>query len=146
MAFTVYLARKARASMRVAIERSNEAMLAAQRGEALLAEAQQHLERALGVALGKAGHYTGQVAGDYQLDIVIGIGAMGEIYAAKHVETGRPAAIKLLQLRSQQRADLVERFLREGEICRSLDSPHLVQVHAVGRLDSGAPYMAMELL
>jgi serine/threonine-protein kinase len=146
LVFTTYLARMARASMRETIARSNEAMLLAQRREALLVEAQQHLQRALQVAVGKPGHYTGKLAGPYRLDVIIGFGAMGEIYAAKHVESDHSAAVKLLQPNVQERPDLVERFLREGEICQRLDSPHLVQVHAVGRLDSGEPYLAMELL
>ena len=62
LSFAAYLARKSRASMRAAIERSNEAMRS-RAGEALLVEAQQQLERALGIAVGKAGHYTGQLAG-----------------------------------------------------------------------------------
>lgn len=143
---TVYLARVARASMRVTIMRSNEAMLLAQRREALLVEAQQHLERALDIALGKPGQYTGQLAGEHRLGVIIGFGAMGEIYAATHVQTGQRAAVKLLHLNVQERADLVERFLREGDICLALRSPYLVQVFAVGTLEGGAPYLAMEML
>jgi eukaryotic-like serine/threonine-protein kinase len=143
---TLYLARMSRASMRATIASSIEAMLVARRREALLLEAHEHLERALEVAIGKPGHCTGKLAGPYRLDVVIGAGAMGEIYAAQNTETGQKAAVKLLQTEAQQRPILVERFLREGAICQKLKSPHLVDVYAVGRLEDGAPYMAMELL
>jgi serine/threonine-protein kinase len=41
---------------------------------------------------------------------------------------------------------LVERILREGMITSSLDSPYLVRVFDVGRMDDGAPYITMERL
>jgi serine/threonine-protein kinase len=71
---------------------------------------------------------------------------MGEVYEARHVGTDQAAAVKLLRPSALSRADLVERFLREGAICTELKNPHLVEVHAVGKLQDGAPYMAMELL
>jgi hypothetical protein len=146
LALTARMATLARRSMRAAMTQSHEAMSLARTGEALLAEAQQQLERALGIVVGQASHYSGQIAGRYQLGVVIGIGAMGEVYAAEHVDTGQPAAVKLMRPSALARADLVERFLREGEICASLHSPHLVTIHEVGRLEDGAPYMAMEML
>jgi eukaryotic-like serine/threonine-protein kinase len=143
---TMHMARVARASMRTAMRQSTEALMVARQREVLLAEAQQHLERALGVAVGKAGHYTGHLAGKFKLDMIIGIGAMGEIYAAEHVDSGEKAAVKLLRPTALRRSDLVERFLREGSICTQLSSPHLVTVHGAGTLEDGAPYLAMELL
>lgn len=146
LALTARMARLSRASIRTAIARSHEAMLEARKGEALLVEARQHLERALGVAIGEPSHYTGQLAGQYRLGVVVGIGAMGEVYAAEHVESGAAAAVKLMRPSAQARGDLVERFLREGAICAALKNPHLVEVHGVGTMEDGAPYMAMELL
>jgi eukaryotic-like serine/threonine-protein kinase len=140
------LARIARSSMRETIARANEAALLAQQREALLVEAQQHLERALDVAVGKPGHYTGKVAGEYLLDVIIGIGAMGAVYAGEHVQSGERVAVKLPHPSVEQRPELVERFLREGQICQTFDSPFMVRVHAVGRIDTGAPFLAMELL
>jgi len=140
------LARVSRAALREAIERSTDALLIAQRKEAQLAEAHHQLDHALRVAVGKPGRYTGALAGDYSLDIVIGIGAIGEVYAAEHVRDGSRAAVKLLQAAALERDELVERILREGEISSQLDNPHVVRVHAAGRLRDGAPYLVMELL
>jgi len=146
LALTARMATLSRRSMRDAMARSHEAMALARRGEALLVEAQQQLERALGIVVGQPSHYSGQIAGPFQLGVVIGVGAMGEVYAAEHVETAQPAAVKLMRPSSLSRPDLVERFLREGAISSALHSPNLVTIHEVGQLADGAPYMAMELL
>jgi hypothetical protein len=143
---TLHMARVSRASLREAIERSNAALLLAQQREAQLAEAHHQLDRAMRVAVGKAGRYTGALAGEYRLGIVIGIGAIGEVYAAEHSSSGAPAAVKLLQAAALAREDLVERILREGAISGGLSHPHVVRVFGVGRLGDGAPYLTMELL
>jgi serine/threonine-protein kinase len=146
LAMTLRMARVSRAALREAIARSNEALLVAQRREAQLAEAHHQLDYALRVAVGKPGRYTGALAGDYRLDIVVGVGAIGEVYSARHARDGSLAAVKLLQAAALERDDLVERILREGAISQKLDSPHVVRVFAAGRLQDGAPYLAMELL
>jgi hypothetical protein len=143
---TLRLARVARAALREAIERSNEALIMAQRREAQLAEAHHQLDRALQLAVGKPGRYTGSHAGDFQLGLVIGIGAIGEVYSAVRASDGLEVAVKLLQTNALQRSDLVERILREGMITSSLDSPYLVRVYEVGRMFDGAPFITMERL
>ncbi len=143
---TFGMARISRRAMRQAIERSNEALLVAQQREAQLAEAHHQLDRALRVAIGKPGRYTGALAGEHRLGIVIGVGAIGEVYAAEHVGDASRAAVKLLQATALARDDLVERIMREGALSSRLDSPHVVRVFEVGRLDDGAPYLTMELL
>ena len=140
------LARVSRTALREAIEQSNEALIMAQRREAQLAEAHHQLDRALQLAVGKPGRYTGSHAGDFELGLVIGIGAIGEVYSAVRVADGLEVAVKLLQTTALQRGDLVERILREGMITSSLDSPYLVRVFDVGRMHDGAPYITMERL
>jgi hypothetical protein len=143
---TLGMARISRRAMREAIERSNEALLVAQQREAQLAEAHHQLDRALRVAVGKPGRYTGALAGEHRLGVVIGVGAIGEVYAAEHVRTSSEVAVKLLQAAALERDDLVERILREGALSSQLDSPHVVRVFEAGRLSDGAPYLTMELL
>jgi serine/threonine-protein kinase len=146
MTATLQLARVSRRALREAIVRSNEALLVAQRREALLTEAHFQLDRALALGVGKPGRYTGELAGEYELDAVIGIGAVGEVYRGQHRGDGSLAAVKLLQAGALGREDLVERIMREGTIASALDNPHLVKVLGAGRLHDGAPYLAMELL
>lgn len=140
------LARGSRASMELAIRRSNEALHLAQNREAQLAEARQHLDRALQIVVGKPGRHTGELAGKYQLGNIIGVGAMGEVYEGEDPASGHRAAVKLMQPDAMRREELVDRFLREAEICRHIESDHVVRVYDVGRLADGAPYMTMELL
>jgi serine/threonine-protein kinase len=78
--------------------------------------------------------------------VVIGLGAIGEIYAGVHVQNATPAAIKVLQAAALEREDLVERILREATISSKLDNPHIVKVWQTGQLSDGAPYLTMELL
>lgn len=141
---TLGLARLSRRTLEAATRRSHEALLLANEREAQLAEANQNLEHALKV--GRDGRWTGALAGDWQLGDVIGRGAMGEIYAARHRASGVAAAVKLLREAAAENEKILERFVREGEIAGSLDVPNIVHVHEMGRIDGKVPYIAMELL
>ena len=56
-----------------------------------------------------------------------------------------PCAVKLLRPEVHRDADLVRRFLREGEVLTRLSHPALVEIFAFGH--SGTwPYLVMELL
>jgi hypothetical protein len=57
----------------------------------------------------------------------------------------RGLAAKLLKPEVHGDADLVRRFLREGEVLERLSHPHLVKIFAYGRTGSW-PYLLMELL
>src|SRR5262249_47009688 len=135
LVFALRMARVAKSALREAIERANETLAVAQRHEAQLVEAHHQLNRALRVSVGKQRRYSGAMAGEYCLGIVIGVGAVGEVYEAKSTRDGTRAAVKLLQATAAMREDLVERMLREGAICSKLDNPHPVRVLDVGRLD-----------
>jgi tRNA A-37 threonylcarbamoyl transferase component Bud32 len=139
-------ARVSRAATREAIERSNQAALAAQQQAALLAEAHQHLDAALKANEGKGGRWTGATVGSFRVGALVGRGAMGEVYAAEHVRTGRAAAVKMLHARVLADASMVKRFLREAEIASRLRVPHVVELLESGEAPDGAPYLAMELL
>ena len=140
------LARLSRRTLEAAARRSHEALLLANQREAQLAEANQNLEQALRAGAGGDGRWTGRLAGKWKLAEIIGRGAMGEIYAASHTESGRIAAVKLLRETAAADDMLVERFIREGEIAGSLDVPNIVRVYEMGRIDRSVPYMVMELL
>ena len=113
--------------------------------EALLREARLELERA--APIGEPGRFSDQVLGSYALGVVIGRGGMGEIYEAKHVETKKPAAVKLLQRQVLETGgDPVVRFEREAKIASTLESPYIVRVLEIGGKDAPLPYLAMERL
>jgi serine/threonine-protein kinase len=143
---TLWQARVGRKAVIEAIRRSNEAIRLARQREAELQEVKVDLDVALRAVAGHEGRYTGSRVGPYVLAEVVGRGAMGEVYAASHFESGRRAAVKLLQASVADNHDMVQRFLREGEVARRLCVPNVVEVFEVGEAQDGAPYIAMELL
>jgi serine/threonine-protein kinase len=144
---TLHQARMNRRSAEQMVTLARNAAVEAKRHQAQLEEANQNLERALRAAAGRSGRYTGTMAQSFRIGDLVGRGAMGEVYAATHVTTNEPAAIKLLH-RTALAADPAspERFLREARITTRLHAPNIVDVYAVGEACDGAPFIAMELL
>jgi eukaryotic-like serine/threonine-protein kinase len=112
--------------------------------EVLLDEARQQLNDAIRV--GGAGRLSGQTIGSFQLGAILGRGAMGEVYEAVHVESGRPAAVKVLHPLIASSEELLTRFLREAQAAVSLQSPYIVRLLEVCKPDSPIAYFAMERL
>ncbi|HEY6458905.1 MAG TPA: serine/threonine-protein kinase, partial [Polyangiaceae bacterium] len=89
----------------------------------------------------------GQVLlGKYRIDRVIGIGGMGAVVAARHLQLEEQVAIKFLLPEMLQHDEVVQRFLREAKAAIKIRSEHCVRVLDVGQLETGAPYMVMEFL
>lgn len=86
------------------------------------------------------------VNGKYRVDGTAGTGGMGVVLIATHVELGHRVAIKVLAHDEGTNDTAIERFLREGKAAASLRSDHVVRIYDVGRLESGVPFMVMELL
>lgn len=84
--------------------------------------------------------------GKYTVERVLGSGGMGVVVAARHRDLQEVFAIKFLLPEALADDSAVERFLREARSAARLKGEHVVRVHDVGRLDSGAPYMLMEHL
>jgi hypothetical protein len=91
------------------------------------------------------GRWTHQIMGSFKLGLVLGRGAMGEVYEATRSD-GTPAAVKLLNARSTASTTLVERFHREMAVAARLESPHIVRVFELSPPDAPVPYLAMERL
>ena len=91
------------------------------------------------------GRWTGQAMGSYRLGLVIGRGAMGEVYEAIGNDGG-PAAVKLVSAQAASSPAHLERFHREMEVAARLDSPHIVKVLELAPPGALVPYIAMELL
>ncbi len=97
-------------------------------------------EEKLPVAIGEV------LAGKYRVERVLGIGGMGVVVSAKHVQLEQMVALKFLLPGSLESAEAVERFLREAKAAVRLKSEHVAKVTDVGKLENGAPYMVMEFL
>lgn len=67
------------------------------------------------------------------------------LYRAYSEELARPVMIKVLDPRFPPNSSTAKRFLRGGEIARSLEHPHIVQTFAAGQ-ENNAAYMILEFL
>lgn len=89
-----------------------------------------------------AGAMSGQQLGPYQLEALVGVGGMGEVYRARDVDLGRTVAIKLVRL-DDDRARA--RLRREAQYASSLNHPNICTIHQVGDRD-GRPFIVMEFV
>jgi formylglycine-generating enzyme required for sulfatase activity len=89
----------------------------------------------------------GRIVDAYELVSRIGRGGMGEVWRAKHVETGAPAAVKILFHRPDRREEAAERFEREVAAAARIGHPGIVRVRTYGTDErAGSMYLVMELL
>lgn len=80
----------------------------------------------------------------FDVDCLIGKGAFATVWRAKHVATGRPAALKII--RADLASELVfERFGREIGVMRKMDHPGIAAIYA-SHLERELAYYAMELI
>ncbi|MEO8392852.1 MAG: serine/threonine-protein kinase [Chloroflexota bacterium] len=68
----------------------------------------------------------GQKLGEYQVERLIGIGAMGEVYEVSR--DNQRFAIKIIHEELAQQGALRERFLREVRMMQVLQHPHIVPI------------------
>jgi serine/threonine protein kinase len=80
--------------------------------------------------------------GAYEVQGLIGRGAMGMVYKAYHSALARPAAVKVVQALAADPA-AVARFQREGQAIAQMRHPNILNVFDFGEYE-GAPYMVVE--
>ncbi|MCP9274123.1 serine/threonine-protein kinase [Mycolicibacterium arenosum] len=83
--------------------------------------------------------------GNYELQSVIGIGGMGEVYRAFDTVRERTVALKLLRTDVAADPSYRDRFKRESRIAARLHEPHVIPVHDFGEID-GVLYIDMRLV
>jgi eukaryotic-like serine/threonine-protein kinase len=89
----------------------------------------------------------GQVlSGRFRVEHVIGVGSMGVVLAAKHLELDERVAIKFIRAEMQQVPGVLSRFAREAKAAVSIKSEHVAQVFDVGTAEGIGPYIVMEYL
>lgn len=89
----------------------------------------------------------GQVlAGKLRIVRLLGAGGMGAVFEVEHELTRHRRALKLLHPQMAGIPSVVERFLREASAAGRIGNRHIVETFDAGRLDTGEPYIVMELL
>ena len=88
--------------------------------------------------------------GHYDVERVLGRGAMGVVYLARDRRIGRRVALKTITLTPQQFDDSTSpkefhsRLQREAEVSGSLQHPNIVTLYEAGYEDERISYLAME--
>ena len=86
------------------------------------------------------------LAGKYRVERVLGVGGMGVVVAAYHIQLETKVALKFLLPAMLANREAVNRFAREARAAVKITSEHVARVLDVGTLETGAPYMVMEYL
>ncbi len=140
---TFYLARSSRRAMTDAIAGAKQMRSELKQRDAQLVEAKTELDWALRTG---EGQMTGQTVGEYELELLLGRGGMGEVYSAVHVPTQQKVALKLLHPNMVENSEYVQRFMREAQAAAAVPTEHVAQVYELGFTPYGGPFIAMELL
>lgn len=83
--------------------------------------------------------------GQYTLERIIGEGAMGTVYRARHAFLRRATAVKLLRA-DRGTPQALRRFEKEVQATSQLVHPNTITIFDYGRTPSGTFYYAMEYL
>jgi serine/threonine protein kinase len=136
------LARWARRTNTVAIAELQNAMQVIGDQQQALAEVKDDAARQRHA---DEGRWTGQLMGAYKIGLVLGRGAMGDVYEAMGPD-GRSVAIKLLNQKATGNTSLIHRFHREMDLAARLVSPHIVSVIELSPAEAPVPFIVMERL
>lgn len=99
------------------------------------------------LGLQQFGLHEGQMlAGKYRVERILGVGGMGVVVAAHHVQLDESVAIKLLLPEKGGTPISARRFVREARAAVKIKSEHVARVFDVGTLEDGAPFIVMEFL
>lgn len=86
---------------------------------------------------------TTTLGGRYRLGEVLGVGGMGQVYAATDERLDRPVAVKVLRDELARDADARKRFEHEARAAARLAHPNVVTVFDTSH-DPGTSYLVME--
>jgi eukaryotic-like serine/threonine-protein kinase len=86
------------------------------------------------------------LAGKYRVERTLGKGGMAVVVEATNVALGQRVAVKVLQGNVAKLDEMTRRFEREAQIAAQLPPEHVARVFDFGTLESGEPFLVMELL
>jgi serine/threonine-protein kinase len=100
-----------------------------------------------GDPLQAAGLAEGQVLADkYRIERLLGVGGVGFVVAARHLQLEQTVALKFLLPAMVDNAEAVARFKREARSAARIKGEHVARVFDVGEMEHGVPFIVMELL
>jgi serine/threonine protein kinase len=88
---------------------------------------------------------SGTRLGEYEVQSLLGVGGMGEVYRAHDLRLRRDVAVKVLPRFVSNDPDRLRRFEQEAQAAAALNHPNILAVHQMGNYE-GAPYLVSELL
>ena len=97
------------------------------------------------LAKGQSDLRPGETIGPYQIQSVLGIGGMGEVYLATDTRLGRQVALKLLPPRFTFDPERVRRFEQEARAASALNHPNIVTIYEIGHWN-GAQFIVTEFV
>ncbi len=83
--------------------------------------------------------------GRYEILARIGSGGFATVYRARDPVLDSEVAVKVLADNWAGTPEIRDRFIREAQILRRIDSDRVITVHDIGELPSGQPYFVMAL-
>ncbi len=86
------------------------------------------------------------IGGKYQVLELLGVGGVGFVVAANHVELGQRVALKFLRPEMLANPEVVGRFSQEALAAVKIKSEHVARVFDVGNMPDGAPFIVIEHL
>jgi serine/threonine protein kinase len=86
------------------------------------------------------------LGGKYQIIDLLGRGGIGAVYRVRQVFLNIDMALKLLDSDKAADTSQIRRFEQEAKAAYALNHPGLVKVHDFGLLETGQPYLVMDLV
>ena len=86
------------------------------------------------------------LANKYRVDRVLGVGGMGVVVSATHLQLDQRVALKFMLPAAFANPEALARFQREARAAVKLKSEHVARVLDTGTFDDGSPYIVMEYL
>ena len=87
----------------------------------------------------------GKTLSQYEVQSLLGVGGMGEVYLARDTKLGRSVAVKVLLDAVASHADRIARFEREAKLLASLNHPNIAALYGMEQAD-GKHFLVMELI
>ena len=88
---------------------------------------------------------TGQRLGAYELQALLGVGGMGEVYRSHDTKLGRDVAIKILPTAFTRDPDRLARFAREARMLAALSHPNICAIYGLEEA-GGVQFLVLELV